>query len=191
MSSGTIVSDLNSNEVAAPVQTENLINLNQDFLPETVQDPPPPSPYTLRNKKFSIGSTDSFYDEPYSNLEEIDVGITPVPNFSPPPPPTLQSTVHGATPEEEPNTLEEEPNIHNIEPSSNKTSFPNHPYGVMDKPEDEAVVMEVKDIETESAIQDFDEVLNSLLLNEPPNEFNDKPNPSTRSDDFDSTVMLF
>ena len=179
LSSGTIVSDLNSSEMAVPIQTENLPNLNNEPLPGMIHDPPPPSPYTLKNKKFSIGSADSFYDEPYSNLEEIDAGVTPVP------PPTTSATsaaIRGAGPEE----------------AAYMTSFTKQPLGVMDKTEDEAVVMEVKDIEnvleaeeTENKIHDFDEVLNSLLFNESPTEPTDKTSAFTTSDGFDSMVMLF
>lgn len=175
-SSGTIVSDLNSCGMPTP-----LMNLKHQPVPETVQDPPPPSPYTLRNKKLSVGSADSFYDEPYSSLEEIDAGITPL--FSPPP--THEPVDYSAGPEEELKISNNIPDNYNT-------------YGVMDKPEDEAVVMEVKDIENppsaeDNTIQDFDEVLNSLLFNEQSTpEPSKNPGPFTlESHDLDSTVLMF
>ena len=182
------MSDLNSSEVA--LTSQNPINLNRETLPVTVQDPPPPSPFTLKNKKFSIGSTDSFYDEPYSSLEEIDAGITPIPSFSPP------STNHSVGPEKEPKIPKD---MSDVTPTAYKTSFPKQPYGVLDKTEDEAVVMEVKDIEnvanarvSENPIQNVDEVLNSLLVNgQQTAEHDNKPNAITRFDSLDSTVLMF
>lgn len=175
-SSGTIVSDLNSCGMPTP-----LMNLKHQPVPETVQDPPPPSPYTLRNKKLSVGSADSFYDEPYSSLEEIDAGITPLSS----PPPTHEPVDYSAGPEEELKISNNIPDNYNT-------------YGVMDKPEDEAVVMEVKDIENppsaeDNTIQDFDEVLNSLLFNEQSTpEPSKNPGPFTlESHDLDSTVLMF
>lgn len=199
-SSDTItVSDLNSSEAAEPVKSEDLIDLNLD-LPQAkdnealpIQDPVPrsPSPFTLRNKRISLGSQDSFYDEPYSNLEEIDASATPVPDFTPPPPPTFGSTVDGAPPEEQPKVLD-------VAPTISRSSFPNEPYGVVDKSEEEAVVMEVKEIgataddkEAENTIKDFDEVLNGLLDNDSPTEPGDRHNSFTRSDGYDSTVLMF
>lgn len=159
---------------------------------QSIQDPGPSSPYTLRNKKISLGSQDSFYDEPYSNLEEIDAGSTPVPDFSPSPPPTFGSTV------DEDHT-EEEPKVLDLAPTISRSSFPNEPYGVEDKSEEEAVVMEVKEIETsmadakeaENTINDFDEVLNGLLSSEPLTEPGDRHSSFTRSDGCDSTVLMF
>lgn len=194
------VSDLNSSEAAEPVKSEDLIDLNLD-LPKAkddealpTQDPVPrsPSPFTLRNKKISLGSQDSFYDEPYSNLEEIDAGSTPVPDFTPPPPPTFGSTdVDEAPPEEQPKILD-------VAPTISRSSFPNEPYGVVDKSEEEAVVMEVKEIEAmaddkeaENTINDFDEVLNGLLDNDSPTKPGDRHNSFTRSDGYDSTVLMF
>ena len=175
LSSGTIVSDLNSCGMPTP-----LMNLKYQP-PETVQDPPPPSPYTLRNKKLSVGSADSFYDEPYSSLEEIDAGITPLSS----PPPTHEPVDYSAGPEEELKISNNIPDNYNT-------------YGVMDKPEDEAVVMEVKEIENppsaeDNTIQDFDEVLNSLLFNEQSTpEPSKNPGPFTlESHDLDSTVLMF
>lgn len=176
LSSGTIVSDLNSCGTPTP-----LMNLKHQPVSETVQDPPPPSPYTLRNKKLSVGSADSFYDEPYCSLEEIDAGITPLSSL----PPTHELVEYSAGPEEE-------LKISNIIPNNLNT------YGVMDKPEDEAVVMEVKEIENppsaeDNTIQDFDEVLNSLLFNEQSApEPSKNPGPFTLEfHDLDSTILMF
>ena len=180
------MSDLNSSEVAVPGQADNLINLNPEPPLTPDVDSPPPSPYILRNKKFSISSADSVYDEPYSNLEEIDAGITPVSNVSPLLPETLEFPVYGAADSEEDQKIQDV-----TQTTGNTVFFPNEPYKVMDKPEDEAVVMEVKDIEAENTIQDFDDVLNSLLLNEPPTEPNDNSSSFARSDGCDSTVLMF
>ena len=186
LSSATIVSDLNSSEMAAPGQADNLINLNPEPPLTPNVDSPPPSPYILRNKKISMGSGDSVYDEPYSNLEEIDAGITPVSNVSPLLPETFEFPVYGAAdPEEQQKNQDVTPT------AANTVFFPNELYGVMDKPEDEAVVMEVKDIEAESTIQDFDDVLNSLLPNEPLSEPNENSSSFVRSDGIDSTVLMF
>ena len=190
------VTDLDSSEAAEPAKSEDLIDLDLD-LPQAkdneelpIEDPlsRSPSPFTLRNKKISLGSQDSVYDEPYTNLEEIDVGTSPVPNFIPPPPPKFGSTVDEATPEEQPKVLD-------VAPTS---SFPNEPYGVVDKSEEEAVVMEVKEIENmpddkdaENTINDFDEVLNGLLSNESPTKLDDSHNSFTSSNAYDSTVLLF
>lgn len=199
-SSETIVSDLNSSEVTEPVKSEDLINLSLEIPPPanateglSMQDPgsPPPSPYTLRNRKISLGSQDSFYDEPYTNLEEIDAGFTPPPDFNPATSPSFEFTDNGVGPEEESAGLATAPTI-------SRSSFPNEPYGVVDKSEEEAVVMEVKEIEnmddakeTEDTIKDFDEVLNSLLVNEPTDEPSGSQGTFTRSDGYDSTVLMF
>lgn len=199
-SSDTItVTDLDSSEATEPAKSEDFIGLNLD-LPKAkdneelpIEDPlsRSPSPFTLRNKKISLGSQDSVYDEPYTNLEEIDVGTLPVPNFIPPPPPKFGSTVDEATPEEQPKVLD-------LAPTISRSSFPNEPYGVVDKSEEEAVVMEVKEIENmpddkdaENTINDFDEVLNSLLSNESPTKLDDSHNSFTSSNAYDSTVLLF
>ena len=199
-SSDTItVSDLNSSEAAEPVRSEDFIDLNLE-LPQAndneelpIEDPVPrsPSPFTLRNKKISLGSQDSLYDEPYTNLEEIDAGTTPVPDFTPSPPPTLGSIVDEAPPEEQPKVLD-------LAPTISRSSFPNEPYGVVDKSEEEAVVMEVKEIENmpddkeaESTINDFDEILNGLLSNESPIEPDDRHSSFTSSNAYDSTVLMF
>lgn len=185
MSTGTFVSDLNSSEGTVPVQCENLFDLNREPSAAPDKESPPSSPYILRNKKLSVGSADSFYDEPYSNLEEINAGVTPVPDCSPPSSQMLESTAYEAD-------SEEELRIHDAIPkTANTMSFPNTPYGVMDKPEDEAVVMEVKDIETDNIIQDFDEVINSLRANEPPVDPSDNSSSFVRSDNIDSTVLMF
>lgn len=193
------VSDLNSSEAAGTAKSEDLIDLNleipltKDHEVPPIQDPVPrtPSPYTLRSKKVSLGSQDSFYDEPYSNLEEIEAGVTPVPEFSPPPPPTFGSTDdHDVRPEEETKILD-------VAPTISRSSFPNEPYGVEDKFE-EAEVMEVKEIgnmadskEAENIISDFDEVLDGLLTNEPPTESGNRHNSFTTSDAYNSTVLMF
>lgn len=196
LSDTVTVSDLNSSEAAEPGKSENLIDWNLE-LPQashneelSIQDPVPrsPSPFTLRNKKISLDSQDSLYDEPYTNLEEIDAGTTPVPDFTPAPPPTFGSTVDEALPQEQPRLLD-------VAPTISRSSFPNEPYGVVDKSEEEAVVMEVKEIENdkeaESTIKDFDEVLNGLLSNKPPTEPDERHNSFTSSDGYDSTVLMF
>ncbi|XP_022795071.1 Down syndrome cell adhesion molecule-like protein 1 homolog [Stylophora pistillata] len=195
ISSATIVSDLNSSEMADPVKNEDLINLSLKLPPSanaieglTIQDtgPAPPSPYTLRNRKISLGSQDSSYDEPYNNLEEIDAGITPPPDFNPAQPPSFVFN-----PEEGSGGLPAAPTL-------SRSSYPNEPYGVEDKSEEEAVVMEVKEIEnmedakeTEDTINDFDDILNSLLANEQKDEPEGAQGTFTRFDGYDSTVLMF
>lgn len=195
VSSATIVSDLNSSEVAKPVKNDDLINLSLELPPPanateglSIQDSgsAPPSPYTLRSRKISLGSQDSSYDEPYNNLEEIDAGITPPPDFIPAKPPSF-----GFNPEEELGGLAAAPTI-------SRSSYPNEPYGVEDKSEEEAVVMEVKELknmedarEAEDTINDFDDILNGLLANEPTDEPETTQETFTRSDGYDSTVLMF
>jgi len=196
-SSDTItVSDLNSSEAAEPVKSEDLIDWNLE-LPQAndneelpIQDPAPrtPSPFTLRSKRISLDSQDSLYDEPYTNLEEIDAGTTPVPDSTPAPSPTFGFTANGAP-------QEEQPKLFDVAPTISRSSFPNEPYGVVDKSEEEAVVMEVKEIEndkeTENTIDDFDEVLNGLLGNGSPTERDDRHNSFTSSNAYDSTILMF
>ena len=190
------VSDLNSSEAAEPVKSEDLIDWNLE-LPQaddneelSVQDPVArsPSPFTLRNRKISLDSQDSLYDEPYTNLEEIEAGTTPTPDFTPAPPPAFGSTVDEVPPQEQ-------PKVFDVAPTISRSSFPNEPYGVVDKSEEEAVVMEVKEIENdkeaESTIKDFDEVLDGLLGNEPPTEPGERHNSFTSSNAYDSTVLMF
>jgi hypothetical protein len=42
----------------------------------------------IRNKKLSLGSNDSFYDQPYSSVDELGTGFS---SFTPPPPPDFRS----------------------------------------------------------------------------------------------------
>ena len=119
-------------------------------------------------------------------MEEIDAGITPPPDFIPAKPPSF-----GFNPEEESGGLAPAPTI-------SRSSYPNEPYGVEDKSEEEAVVMEVKELknmedarEAEDTINVFDDILNGLLANEPTDEPETTQETFTRSDGYDSTVLMF
>lgn len=185
LSSATFVSDLNSSEATDPVLSEQHVNLNHEPSQEPRVESPPHSPFVLRNRKLSVDSEDSFYDQPYSSLEEINAGAAPALTLGTPSPETLESALNGA----------EADNVLNLQDSfpmtANTTSALTKPYGVMDKEEDEAVVLEVKDIEIQNTSEDSDEALDDLLRNEPATEPDQIPSTFLRSDGVDSTVLMF
>lgn len=186
LSSATTESEPDSRENTEPVPTEDIVNLNSGPLQEPSQESPPPSPFVLRNRKLSVESEESFYDQPYSNLEEINAGVTPTVPLSTSSPQAMKSAVNGA---EADIALE-------IQDSPSSTAdlaslLTAQPYGTMNKEDEEADVMEVKDIETQNAAKDFDEVPDDLLLKNPPAEPAQIPNTFLRSDGVDSTLLMF
>ena len=186
LSSATTVSELDSSENTELVPREDIVDLNPEPLQEPGQESPPPSPYVLRNRKLSVESEESFYDQPYSSLEEINAGVTPTEPLGASPPQATESAVSEA---ETDVALENQDS-----PSSTAdlaSLLTSQPYGTMDKEDEEADVMEVKDIETQNTAKDFDEVPDDLLLENPPAEPAQIPNTFLRSDGVDSTLLIF
>ncbi|XP_015754539.1 PREDICTED: Down syndrome cell adhesion molecule-like [Acropora digitifera] len=171
LSSATTVSEPDSSENTEPVPREDIVDLNPEPLQEPGQESPPPSPYVLRNRKLSVESEESFYDQPYSSLEEINAGATPSELLGTSPPQATESAVNGA---ETDVALENQDS-----PSSTAdlaSLLTSQPYGTMDKGDEELDVMEVKDIETQNTAKDFDEVPDDLLLENPAAEPAQIPN---------------
>ena len=187
LSSATTVSEPDTSENTEPVSREDIVDFNPEPLQEPGQESPPPSPYVLRNRKLSVESEESFYDQPYSSLEEINAGATPTEPLATSPPQATESAVNGA---ETDIALE-------IQDSPSSTAdlaslLTAQPYGTtMDKEDEEADVMEVKDIETQNTAKDFDEVPDDLLVENPPAEPAQIPNSFLRSDGVDSTLLIF
>lgn len=69
--------------------------------------------------------------------------------------------------------------------------FTAQPYGTMDKEDEEADVMELKDVETQNTAKDFDKVPDDLLLKNPPAEPAQISDTFLRLDGVDSTVLMF
>ena len=186
LSSVTTVSEPDTSENTEPVPREDIVDLNPEPLQEPGQESPPPSPYVLRNRKLSVESEESFYDQPYSSLEEINAGATPSELLGTSSPQATESAVNGA---------ETDVALENQDSPSSTADLASlltaQPYGTMDKEDEEADVMEVKDIETQNTAKDFDEVPDDLLLENPPAEPAQIPNTFLRSDDVDSTLLIF
>ena len=186
LSSATTVSELDSSENTELVPREDIVDLNPEPLQEPGQESPPPSPYVLRNRKLSVESEESFYDQPYSSLEEINAGVTHTESLATSPPQATESAVNGA---------ETDVALENQDSPSSTADLASllisQPYGTMDKEDEEADVMKVKDIETQNTAKDFDEVPDDLLLENPAAEPAQIPNTFLRSDGVDSTLLIF
>ena len=186
------MSDMNSSDTQTrDPKADDLIDLNHEGSVDQVVAPPP-SPFTLRNKKLSLGSQDSFYDEPYSHLEEIDANLasietSPIPDVSPVSP--LGEDVVAA---------EQSSGATKAMTEGDQTSFASRPFGVVDKPEDEAVIMEVKEIDNHTepkADEDYDGATEPPK--EPTGKAEDHPRPAedqqralSHAEEYDSVTLM-
>lgn len=94
----------------------------------------------LRNKKLSLNSQDSFYDQPYTNVEELGAGFT---SFGPPPPPAFRSNTGDSSDSESDNNLA----VNFMK--GDRMSFTNELYRAARKPENQNTVDRALDTDEE------------------------------------------